>query len=305
MPRTLLIGSNTGVWREWMRANRGENDLLCLDPADSDSGFPARIAHYRSEKCVGWRFVGSFSALRSPHVLLAVLSELAVALPENAIVELFPYRPSPLRLQLARLCAAMVKPERILVDRRAQLEKTGWPASIEEIELPEPAPATVLQGHRKARWLQMIEQCESHELDLRHIAIDGLRLGSGVPIPLDNMVRFGFKEALHAEVAGTSLLIVSDAEVDDVEVSRALDSTHCSKAHVVSSRAYDNLLCSFADVQGNDFGLGRIERIAFPEMVAAVQCTAVPPAPVGTLRVGGLKVDSEGRELGELKPWEA
>ena len=305
MPRTLLVGSQTGAYREWLKEHRSSRDLLCLDPADPDSGPPGRIALYREEKCQAWGFIGSLSALRAPQMLLAALERLLPELSEDAIIELFPYRPSPLRLQLARLCAQILRPEAILVDRRAQLEKAGWPVPVEEIELPDGPPASVQSGHRKARWLQMIDDCEPHEIDLLHVGIDGLRLGSGVPIPIENLRKYGFADPLHAEVAGSSLLVISEGPVSDVEVSRALDSTHTSKAHIVTPRHYENLLCSFARENGEDFGMGHIVQIRFPERVAIVHCTAVPETPVALLRVGSLRVDAEGRELGELKPWEA
>ena len=151
----------------------------------------------------------------------------------------------------------------------------------------------------------MVDESELHELDLRHIPLEGLRLGSGTPLPLENLRRYGFEDPLHAEVAGSSLLIVSVATVEGDEVSRALDATHTTKAIVVAPKAYENLICAFARRDGEDFALGRIVGIRFPERVAEVQATAVTGAAVELLRVGGLRIDADGRELGELKPWEA
>lgn len=141
-------------------------------------------------------------------------------------------------------------------------------------------------------------------MDLHGIAVDGLRLGSGIPIPRDNLIKYGFAEPLHGEVAGSSVLMVSDAKVEDVEISRALDAVHASKAIVVAPRAYDNLICALSRTDGEDFAIGRIVRIRFPEMIAELDAAAVEGTPFATLRVGGLRIDAEGRELGEAKPWE-
>lgn len=300
--RTLLIGSQTGVWRDWLAEQLGGRRFVGLDPADASRGTPGRLAVFEGESTLAWRFFGSLDARRAPHVLAARLPALLEAAGPEAVVELFPYRPGPLRLQLARLVAELVLPEAILVDRRCRLEPHGWPAPITEVELPEPLPASVLAGQRKARWLQMIELGEAHELDLRRTAIEGARLGSGIPVPLENLRKYGFQDPVHAEASGSTLYVISNAEVEDVEISRALDAVHASKAVVASPRSFENLLCSFARENGEEFGIGRVIRLEMP--LIHVMATAVPPIAVPLLKLGGLRVDSEGRELSELRPWE-
>lgn len=124
-------------------------------------------------------------------------------------------------------------------------------------------------------------------------------------MPLENLKKYGFAGPLHAETTGSSILIVSEAPVNEVEVSRALDAAHTSKAVVVAPKAYDNLICAFSRAGGDDYAMGRIVGIRFPEMVAEIEANAIAPATLDTLKVGGLRIDSEGRELGELRPWEA
>lgn len=304
MGRTLLIGSETGVWRERLQELGAERSFLSLDPANADFGFPGRLAHFQGGRCVEWRFFGGLTATRAPHVALAGLAALLPRLSADAVIELPPYRVGSLRLQMARLAATMIRPDRIEVDRRCRLDPRGWPAERVEVDLPDPLPASVRSAQRKARWLQVFEQCERHEVDLHGIAVDGLRLGSGIPIPRDNLIKYGFTEPLHGEVAGSSVLMVSDAKVEDVEISRVLDAVHASKAIAVAPRAYDNLICALSRPDGEDFAIGRIVRIRFPEMIAELDAAAVEGTPFATLRVGGLRIDAEGRELGEAKPWE-
>lgn len=305
MGRTLLIGSQTGVWRDWHREELASRDWVVLNPADAEGTCPGRFSLVRDGRVAAWRFAGSLDAMRSPHWTLAAATALLKEASEDAVVEMFPFRLGPLRLQLARLIVEAARPDRILIDRRTHFPVGGLTVLPEEVEVPDALPESVRAGHRKARWLQLFEQCERHELVLKKVALDGLRLGSGVPIPLENLRKFGFENPLHGESAGSNLLVVTDAPVGDLEVTRALDACHASKAHIVSPQDYENLICAFSREGGDDFAQGRIERIRFEDGVAEVSANAVAPAILDTLKVGSLRVDSEGRERGELKPWEA
>src|ERR1051325_8015246 len=113
MGRTLLVGASTGVWREWLKENRQGRDLLFLDPADADHGFPGRVALFQGEKCTRWSFLGSLYSQRSPHVVLHGLFVTIFHACYDAIVELSPYQQNSLRLQLARMCAEIVSAETV------------------------------------------------------------------------------------------------------------------------------------------------------------------------------------------------
>jgi polynucleotide 5'-kinase involved in rRNA processing len=79
--------------------------------------------------------------------------------------------------------------------------------------------------------------------------------------------------------------------------------TGTTKAHFVAPDSYNHLMCAFARPDGEEIGVGLIERIDWDARIVHAQCTAVPPVPVRILRVGALRVDLNGRELGEVKPW--
>jgi polynucleotide 5'-kinase involved in rRNA processing len=174
----------------------------------------------------------------------------------------------------------------------------------EEVETEASFPAMVQQAQRKAQWLKLNESCSEHEVNLRRVSIEGARLGSGDAIHPDALAKANLDPALHGEVAGGTLLLVTAEEPSDQAMARALDIFHASRAAVVAPTAYDNLLCSFANQEGEDFGIGMVRKIDFKTGIAQISCTAVPPAPVRILRIGGLRVDGSGNELGEARPWQ-
>jgi polynucleotide 5'-kinase involved in rRNA processing len=130
------------------------------------------------------------------------------------------------------------------------------------------------------------------------VEVEGARLGAGIPFgkPLPG--------AHYAESCGATLLIVSEVHLDDHMVSSALDSAHASRAVVVRPDDYNGLLCAFSKANGDCFGMGVIQNVDFERRVFHVLSTAVPPAPVRILRVGGLRLSLDGDELGEIRPWQ-
>jgi polynucleotide 5'-kinase involved in rRNA processing len=109
---------------------------------------------------------------------------------------------------------------------------------------------------------------------------------------------------LHAEVGGGTLFLISEKEVEDHHLPRALDVFHCGRVHVIPPDSYEGLLCSFARQHGEDFGMGMIQTIDFESKTAKILSDAVPPAPVRILKIGGMRIDTAGRELGEVRPWQ-
>ncbi len=304
MPRTLLIGHAGVSWREWLKANRKGRDLLLLDPADPNFGAPGRLTLWRGEKLLATRFFGSLDALRSPHIVAAVLAEFLSIAGEDVLIQLAPYRPTPLGHQLLLLLAAQAKADTILLANGTNAPCNAFPIGPEDVALEPAFPAMVQTAQRKAQWLKMLESCRPHEVDLRQVCIEGARLGSGQKLDPMSMMRGGIEEAHHAELIGSSLFVVSDDEPEDQEVARALDDLNASRAFFVTPSAYEGLLCSFARNNGEDFGYGMIQRIDFEAGIAHILNTAETPAPVRILRIGSLRINERGSELGETRPWQ-
>lgn len=305
MGRTLLLGTDGASWYEWLKDNRKGRDLVVLDPADAHYGPAGRMWLIKGEKPAYSTFFGSIDPQRAPHILTAALAEFLDHASPDVLVQLFAYRPTPMLKQVAELLAFLMRPEQILIESKTAIARNGWPIGPEEIELPTGLPPVVVEAQRKAQWLKLIERCQRHEIPLHQCAIQGARLHSGVQLDELARHRAGLDNALHAEVCGSTLLIVTDGNLDEDVISRALDVTHVPRAQISHPRDYNDMLCAFVRTNGDEFGYGMIERIDFAEGVIHARADAVPPVPVPILRLGSLRVDKDGRERGELKPWQA
>lgn len=205
--------------------------------------------------------------------------------------------------QVVALAAQLLAPDAIFVAEGTDLDLNGFPMGPESVTLEPAFPDTVQHAQRKALWLKTVERCVPHEVNLRQVSIQGARLGAGHPVDREMLKRVGL-QAEHAEIAGGTLLVIAEEEPDDAHVARALDVFHCGRIQFVSPQQYEGLLCSFARQDGEDFGMGFVQTIDFVSGIAHVMCDAVPPAPVRILRLGSLRIDQAGRELGEARPWQ-
>jgi polynucleotide 5'-kinase involved in rRNA processing len=304
MSRTLLLRDPDCSWRDWLKENRKGRDYICLNPADPDQGPPGRLCLFREDKVVAWRFYGSIDPQRSPHVLIAALAHLLAGASESVIVELWPNRGTPVIRQATMLAAQLFQPDEILIPLGSRIDQSGFPVGPEEIQIEPAFPEMVQNAQRKAHWLRMFENCESHEFELSRVSVEGARLGSGMNLTQTQLQPYFGDQVLHAEAAGNSLFLVAKEDPEDLAVVRALDHFNCSRAHIAHPAEYEGLLCSFAKANGEDFGIGCIESIDFGEGIVNAHCTAVAPAPVRILRLGNLRVNTAGTELGETRPWQ-
>lgn len=304
MGRTLLIGNPSSSWKEWLKAERGGADWICLDPAEVVANYLARLTLTQGDRTPHWRFYGSLDPQRFPQVTLAGLVGLLEKASPDAVVQLFKYQPNPVLKHTAQLVAQIVRPSRILVAKGTPISLEGWPVGPEEVELGPPLPEIAVQAQRKASWLKLLENCESHEIPFRQIEFEGARLGSGVRLDKAALESCRLPEGAYAEACGSTLFVVTEEQIDENRIARALDYLNCARAHFVSPKAYEGLLCGFARQDGEDFGLGYIERIDFPNETVHAKSTAIPVAPVRVLRLGALRIDAKGNELGEVRPWQ-
>ena len=304
MPRTLLIGNPSTTWSEWIKENRAGRPFLCLDPADAHQLIPGQLCCYNGAKPVSTRFFGSLDAQRAPHVLVSTVAQALESYPDDLIVQLFPYRSMPLLRQVTLLIAQLLRPTEILIAEGTEIEQAGFPVGPSEVTIDKAYPPLVQLAQRKALWLRMFENCVNHSIDLRKVSIEGARLGTGTRLTNEERQKAQLKHSVYAERSGATLFVVSDMETEESDVAAALDFTGCTRAHFVAPGMYRNLLCSFARQSGEDFGMGILTEIDWQSMRAQALCSAVPPAPLRILRIGALRVDSNGRELGEVRAWQ-
>jgi len=303
MRRTALIGHPGVSWRDWIKSNRGKSDLLCLDPADVVTAHPGKFTLLRGEKVLYQRFFGSADLQKAPHVWLGALNEALSKTDADVIVQFPLYRPTPVAWQAVLLGLQLFLPTDILVAEGTMVDLNAFPIGPELVALDKAFPAMVQQAQRKAQWMALRERCKLHEIDLRNVSIEGARLGSGRRLDPVERGRLTLEDCL-VEVTGTNLMIISHQEIDERVVARALDFTHCSKAHLVDPHWFEGLISAFARQSGEDFGYGFVESFDFENLKMTAWNTAEPPTPVRILRLGSLRVDLRGNELPELKPWQ-
>jgi hypothetical protein len=302
MARTLLIGGPNVSWKAWERENLREDDLLVLDPGDATYG-PATIFRLmRGERPLWTRLYGSLDPRRAPHVTVAALAEGIARADENLTVRLFPYRNTPMIRQTVTLVASVLRPDRIVVAEGTDLNLNGFPTGPETPALEPAFPPMVQDAMRKAQWMKLLESCSMHEIDLRTAVLEGTRLGGGRRLSPDEIARAGLS-AVHAEIVGRNLFIVSD-DVPEGRLARALDVTHCTKAVIAAPSAYEGLVLAFVRPNGEEIGHGRVVRIDWEAGIIHAACSAIAPVPVGIIRVGSLRLDAKGGERGEARPWE-
>ncbi|CAN5649026.1 hypothetical protein BH11ARM2_BH11ARM2_11830 [soil metagenome] len=287
--RTLLVGTSTASWREWVREYRNSADLLLLSPSQAGYGFPARYA-FLSQNGVQERFFGSLDPLRSPHVTVATAARFGKASQETMVL-LGDLGKTALARQVTEAVVEAFQPEKILVPFGGH----AWHPSAHETELASMPPPAVIQAQRRAHWIDLLERSHLHEFGFNDLRFQGTRLGSGVPVDVEG--------ALHAEKIGSSLYAIVGGAFEDREVALALDRTGSSKAHLVTPETFRGLLCALVRANGTEAGVGIIERFDLESGTISVRSPAVPPLPIATLRIGALRLDREGNEIGELRPW--
>ncbi|MBX3112074.1 MAG: hypothetical protein KF857_08705 [Fimbriimonadaceae bacterium] len=293
MGRTLLVGDCRWSWRDWARENAAGRDLLVLDPSVADHGPATRLLLVRAGKVAAWAHIGSPDPFRDPVALLAGAARLLGQADADAVVQMFPWRSSPLGRHLALNLATMVAPSRVLVPEGSGLAHQPWPVGAEGVDLPEAFPPVVQEAQRRAQWLDLIERAEKHSVDLDQVVVVGSRLGSGEVVDADP----------YTEVCGGAALVVTNDPMGDAEVGRVMDSVQADRSVIVSPDRYAGLVCSLARQDGSDFGLGLVSSLDLVRRVVHVRALAVAPAPVRILKVGTLRVDSLGKEIEDLKPW--
>lgn len=301
MPLTLLVGGPSGSFRD-LRREHAEAPWLCLDPSDPDTGLLGRVALQRPGGWT-WRFYGSLNALRSPHLLLGALTELMPLLGRDGFVRMFPWRRTPLARELALVVDRIVKPDRIVCTDPDALQERGWSTGPQAAEPQKPFPEVVVQAQRRAHWHAMLSRSTVCELSLKETLLMGARIGSGKRLDPASVSESGLR-ALWAERTGNTLYIVCESPPREDATARAAAAFGCDRVEVATAERFRGLLCGLTRLNGDDFALGILDGIDFREGIIRLRTDAVPPVSAPILKLGGLRLDAKGAELGELRPWQ-
>ncbi len=291
MGLTLLVGATGHSWRSWLE---GYNGRVCVaDPHLGDFGYPGRVGELVDGKIVEWRFVGSLEGTRNPLGLILGCLDLVRGWEEGVI--LGPEgRDSPASRQMLISLAQAMGVERIVMPEECGFAGWGWPVGPEEVAVSTDFPVIVKDAQRRARWLSLLEDSGLHEVVLADVRVMGARLGSGRRVDLGCGL---------AEVGGGVLHWVTREEVGEDRIAGLVNEFHVGRVNLVDPRSYHGTVCSFAHEDGRDFAMGVVKRFDEGRGVVEILSPAVVPAPVRILKVGSLRVDSQGREIGEHAPW--
>jgi len=293
--RTLLVGAAGHSWRGWLD-QESSRDAIFADLTDCHHGAPARVSLWREGKLIAWRFIGTLDPQRNPIAWLAAIGELASQLSEIGIIVCGDANSNPVMRHLMLNVAFMLHPAEILVPEGSGFATWPWPTGATTVPVVPDYPDLVHEAQRRATWLKLLEDCAEHEVLLSDVRIIGSRLGSGQLLANPDSNDY-------SEICGDVLHLVTQSKLLDEEIARMLDHVHAARLSMVDPRTYHGLICSFAHENGDDFGMGVVKRFDETRGMMTILNTALPPASVRILKLGTLRIDSSGKELGSLAPW--
>ncbi len=298
---TALLGSPIHRWTPWLADHLGSRDLLVLDPMDAQFGPPARAVLMRGQEPLAWRLVGSLDASRQPLALARATAEMLPKAQRELVVQLPNYRPQPVVRQLLQALLAIVRPDEILVPQDSDIEMEGWGMGPETVPLTPALPPMVETARRRSRWIEAQEHNALHEVALDQTVLLDARIGCGesVRLPKEPLL----DPILYAEKSGSQLYGISVESLPENAAARAMQHTHTLRFHNVLESDFEHLVCALVRQNGEPLGLGMIERAEFARGRFLVRSQAIPGGVATSLQLGCLRVDGEGKELGEIKPW--
>ena len=302
MLRKVLLRSPESSSKAWLLSNSDSGGVVSLDPASTLFGPPCRIVHENSGHQISWRFVGALTPKMNPIRYISAVSSLLGANSNESVVELAPIGSDALSVEIARAVLGITDIENVFVDQK--LPSALWSELGEAVELEKIEDSKVRSSIRKAQWFKLRQDSNIHRANLSKTAFLGSRLGSGTKLEPEVVRSIGLPLHSRMEAAGTTILIVSGGVVTDDMISRSLDFTDCTRAQVVDPERYSNLICCLCDSAGRELGLGFVSKISLEDDLIEISSKAAAPAPIASIQLGQLYVDSKGVEKGEVKLYE-
>lgn len=299
MAITVLLGSRQFSWKNWLEANLGERPLLVLDPADTHFGPATRLELMRREELLDWRLVASITPTRDP---MGILTAAAVLKPKiDFVAVLAPLTRSPIMRQLTADLCQVLGPSEILCPVGDDVDADLLPIGAATVELPAALPAIVGQAQRRARWIEAQQNASLHEVKLDEVTVLGAKLGSGLSLHGGPNVELG--PYLHLEISDGGLFGVSNEPVNEGQNNVVLAKNKANKITGALTEEYAHVVCSLNKQSGEPVAIGFIERAEFARNRLIVRSDLVNMRAVRQIVLGQTRVDGEGRELTEVRPW--
>lgn len=296
MGATLLVNHPRWSWREWLRQNLQSQTLIVADPGFSDHGWAARVCLVRDQKIRRWRFVGVNDGAHAPLPVLTATAQMAA----DADRDFFLLAPSamsgPIARELVMMMGEIAGVERVMVPAKSSYARWKWPWPLETVEMDNPTPDYLLLAHRRAKWVEMLDQCREHEIDLAEVVVEHARTGAGQKIDLTQWGGVGWTH-------GAVLHVITDETIDEFTAARLMDEAHARRISLLSPVEFHGILCSQARADGRDVGMGVIRKLDPRSQKLTLFTTAEEGARANILRLGLLRLDDYGHELGDLRSW--
>jgi len=162
---------------------------------------------------------------------------------------------------------------------------------------------------RAARFLSALQDARAVTLSLDAVALQGTWLGAGDALAhhlLNFLAQSLERPVLHAERrADGGLYVVVNGERWSAGGLAAVESHFATRSvSVVAAQKFARLLVGLVSPAGALLGLGLIERIDFPRRTLTLLTPCRKPGAIAQVWLGGLRVQPDGREAGEVRPGE-
>ncbi len=162
---------------------------------------------------------------------------------------------------------------------------------------------------RAARFLSALDDSRSVTVSLDDVALLGTWLGTGAPLAHHLLHFLGQsleRPVLHAErLPGGGLYVVVNGERWNTGGLAAVESHFATRSvSVVAAQKFARLLVGLVSPSNALLGLGLIERIDFARRTLTILTPCRKPGAVAQVWLGGLKLEPDGCEVGEVRPGE-
>ena len=172
-------------------------------------------------------------------------------------------------------------------------------------------PAAFRSQRRALRFGSYFQEAALHTYALSEIAMVGTWFGGGVPVA-PHLLKYlneslgGGRKVYHAELCDRELGLMVNQPIppQSPELALALQEFRAQSVSVTVAPRLKHLLLGLESANGKMLGLGLLEALDFRRATLGVLTPVRAPAAAKILHFGGLRLLSDGSEIGRLSPGE-